>query len=111
MKTVIAISMLAMLPIFAAEKPSDKPNNQTPAVVTVGGQVRRPGPVPYDKSLTLYAAIQSAGGATEFGSMRRVKVIHDGKATTHDLTKDEAKVILTGRNDTIEVPSKNFLGR
>lgn len=107
MKTIFAISMLAIFPVCAAEKS----NNKAPDVVTVGGQVRRPGPVPYQKALTIYAAIQSAGGATEFGSMRRVKVIHDGKVTTHDLTKDAAKAILTQRDDTIEVPSKNLLGR
>jgi protein involved in polysaccharide export with SLBB domain len=111
MKTLLTISLLAMLPLGAAEKPSVKSNSQIPAGVTVGGQVRRPGPVPYQKSLTIYAAIQAAGGATEFGSMRRVKVIHDGKATTHDLTKVEAMVILTQSNDTIEVPQKNLLGR
>ena len=111
MKRIFALSLLAMLPLGGAEKPSDKPISQTPAVVTVGGQVRRPGPVPYQKNLTIYAAIQAAGGATEFGSMRRVNVIHDGKATTHDLTKVEAKIILTQCDDTIEVPQKNFLGR
>ncbi len=111
MKIISAISMLAMLPVCAAEKASDKPNKQTPAVVTVGGQVRRPGPVPYQKALTIYAAIQAAGGATEFGSLRRVKIIRDQKVTTHDLTKDEVKVVLTQDNDTIEVPQKNLIGR
>ena len=108
MKILLAISMLTALPLRAADKPADSPSS---AVVTVGGQVRRPGPVPFQKSLTIYAAIQSAGGATEFGSMRRVKVIHDGKVTSHDLTKDETKTILIQHDDTIEVPQKNLLGR
>lgn len=111
MKTCIALLLLAVLPTCAAEKSPTKANDPPPATITVGGQVRRPGPVPYQKALTIYAAIQSAGGATEFGSMRRVKVIHGGKATTHDLTKTEAMVVLAQPDDTIEVPQKNFIGR
>jgi len=42
-------------------------------IVTIGGQVRKTGPVPFNRGLTLYQAIQNAGGATEFGSMHRVK--------------------------------------
>lgn len=84
-----------------------KPNEE---IVTVGGQVRRTGPVPYAKELTLWGAIQAAGGATEFGSMRRVKVIRSGKQKIYDVTKPEFQQIRLERNDTIEVPQKNILG-
>jgi polysaccharide export outer membrane protein len=80
-------------------------------VVTIGGQVRKTGPVPYNRGLTLYQAIQNAGGPTEFGSMHRVKLYRTGKQTEYDLTKGEAMNILLESDDTIEVPQKNAFGR
>lgn len=78
--------------------------------VTVGGQVRAPGPVPFAKELTLWGAIQAKGGATEFGSMHRVKLIRNGSERTYDATKAQIKQMPLQRNDTIEVPQKNILG-
>ncbi len=80
-------------------------------VVTVGGQARRTGPVPYNRNLTIYQAIQNAGGATEFGSMHRVKLYRDGKQMEYDLTKGENMNILLESDDTIEIPQKNAFGR
>ena len=80
-------------------------------VVTIGGQVRKTGPVPYNRGLTLYQAIQNAGGPTEFGSMHRVKLYRAGKQTEYDLTKGEAMNVLLESDDTIEVPQKNAFGR
>jgi len=80
-------------------------------VVTIGGQVRKTGPVPYNRGLTLYQAIQNAGGATEFGSMHRVKLYRAGKQTEYDLSKGENMNILLESDDTIEVPQKNAFGR
>lgn len=112
MKILSVLMLLTVLPLGAAESPSAKASApQTEPVVTVGGQVRRPGPVPFHKDLTIYAAVQSAGGASEFGSMRRVKVIRDGKVQVLDLNKDDAKLVLVEKNDTIEVPQKNLIGR
>ena len=84
-----------------------KPNEET---VTVGGQVRSPGPVPFAKELTLYGAIQARGGATEFGSMHRVKLIRNGRQTIYDATKTQNMQMPLQRNDTIEVPQKNIIG-
>ncbi len=78
--------------------------------VMVGGFVRRTGPVPYSKELTLWGAIQAAGGASEFGSMKRVKVIRDGNQRTYDVTKPQFMQIPLQRNDTIDIPPKNMLG-
>ena len=78
--------------------------------VTLGGQVRSPGPVPFAKELTLWQAIQAAGGPTEFGSMRRVKVFRDGNQKTYDVTKAQFMAIPLQRNDTIEVPQKTPWG-
>jgi protein involved in polysaccharide export with SLBB domain len=79
--------------------------------VTVGGQVRRPGPVPFGKDLTLWQAVQAAGGATEFGSMYRVRLFRDGNQKSYDLTKAQFMRVPLQRNDTIEVPQKNAFGR
>lgn len=80
-------------------------------IVTVGGFVRRPGPVKYMRGLSLYNAVQAAGGATEFGSMHRVKLIRNGRLREYDLTKTQAKGVLVEPSDTIEVPQKNLWGR
>jgi len=80
-------------------------------VVVVGGQVRRTGPVPYNRMLTLYQAIQAAGGATEFGSMYRVKLYRAGKQKQYDLTVMKYMQIPLEPDDTIEVPEKNLWGK
>ncbi|MCP5533839.1 MAG: polysaccharide biosynthesis/export family protein [Akkermansiaceae bacterium] len=79
-------------------------------VIVVGGQVQRPGPVPYTRTLTLYQAIQAGGGATPFGSMKRVKLFRGGKQKQYDLTKSQFMHIPLEPNDTIEVPQKTVLG-
>lgn len=78
--------------------------------VIVGGKVGRPGPVPYAKELTLWGAVQAAGGPTEFGSMRRVKLTRDGRQVTYDATKQQYMQIPLQRNDTIDVPPKTPWG-
>lgn len=80
-------------------------------VVTIGGQVRKTGPVPFNSNLTLYQAIQNAGGPTEFGSMYRVKLYRNGKQTEYDLTEGDAMNVILESGDTIEVPQKNAFGR
>ena len=78
--------------------------------VIVGGQVRRPGPVPFAKELTLWGAVQAAGGATEFGSMKRVKLTRNGSQKSYDVTKSQYMQIPLQRNDTIDVPAKTAWG-
>ncbi len=85
----------------------NKINEQT---VVIGGQVRASGPKAYTRGLTLYQAIQAAGGATEFGSMKRVKLFRGGRQTVYDLTKAQFMTVLVAPNDTIEVPAKTPFG-
>ncbi len=80
-------------------------------VVHVGGYVRRTGQVRFTNGLTIYQAIQAAGGANEFGSMRRVRLFRDGASNTYDLTQQQFMKILLRPNDTIEVPQKDWRGR
>jgi protein involved in polysaccharide export with SLBB domain len=79
--------------------------------VTVGGQVRAPGPVKYTRGLTLYNAVQAARGATEFGAMGRVAVVRGAQRKVYDLRQTKFMNILVEPGDTIEVPQKNWLGQ
>jgi len=79
-------------------------------MVHIGGQVRRPGPVAYQRNLTIYQAVQGAGGATEFGSLKRVKLFRNGKTTLYDLSNPQFMRVPMEPDDTIEVPQKNWLG-
>jgi polysaccharide export outer membrane protein len=79
--------------------------------VTLGGQIRKTGPVLFFKGLTIWQAIQNAGGPTEFGSMYRVTLFRDGNQKTYDLTKTEFMQIPLQRNDAIDIPQKNPWGR
>lgn len=74
--------------------------------VTVGGHVKTPGSVPMTANMTLWRAIQLAGGATEFGSLRSVSLCRDGKRMSYDVTKEAWQNVILRRNDTIEVPQK-----
>jgi len=80
-------------------------------LVHIGGQVRRPGPVKFTSNLTIYQAIQAAGGPTEFGSMKRVKLYRSGKPVTYDVTEPEFMKLKLRPDDTIAVPSKDLFGR
>ena len=80
-------------------------------LVVVGGQVRRPGPVEYNNNLTIYQAIQNAGGPTEFGSMKRVTLFRAGKPKTIDVTDPQFMKIQLYPDDTIDVPQKNWRGQ
>lgn len=83
----------------------------TEHIVTVGGYVRAPGPVKYMPGLTLYQAVQAGGGANQFGSMYRVKLIRGGKLREYNLHDTNSKGVRVEPNDTIEVPQKNLWGR
>lgn len=80
-------------------------------VIHAGGQVRRTGPIPFQKNLTIYQAVQAAGGATEFGSLKRVKLYREGKMQILDLTNPQSMRIPMQPDDTLEVPQKNWIGQ
>jgi polysaccharide export outer membrane protein len=79
--------------------------------VHIGGLVARPGPVKWTRGLTLYQAIQAAGGATPFGSMYRVKLFRGERQKQYDLTNAKYMHIPLEAKDTIEVPQKGITGR
>ena len=111
MKIPLVLCLLAASPLMAADKSEKSSKVEETSIVTIGGQVRRPGPVAMNNKLTIYQAIQAAGGASEFGAMRRVKVIRDGEEKIYDLTKTKNMELKVEPDDTIVVPQKNLFGR
>ncbi len=80
-------------------------------VVHVGGYVNRSGPVQYQSGMTLWQAIQAAGGENAFGSIYRVQLFRGGESRQYNLTNPEAMRIPLRPNDMIDVPQKNWRGR
>lgn len=77
----------------------------------VGGQVKKPGAVAFTKNLTLFQAVQSAGGETEFGTLTRVELHRNGKMTKLNLKDNSMINTLAQPGDTLVVPQKNFINR
>lgn len=76
------------------------------AVVHMGGQIGRAGPVKFQPGLTLWQAVQGAGGPTPFGTLKRVELLRNGRQRQYDLTKVENMQIKLEPNDNITVPQK-----
>jgi protein involved in polysaccharide export with SLBB domain len=74
--------------------------------VTIGGQIRKTGPIPFYKGITLWEAIQTAGGPTDFGTMRRVRLRREGQSKEYNLNNTQYREIQLLRNDSIEIPQK-----
>lgn len=77
---------------------------------TVGGQVKSAGPRPWSIGMTLYEAVQSAGGETTFGAINRVKLFRNGKAYQYNLKNDKHKTLKIYENDIIDVPQTDWKG-
>jgi len=80
-------------------------------IVHIGGHVKRPGPTEFVEGLTIYQAIQAAGGADEFGAMNRVRLTRGGSVKTLNVKQDQFKNYVLQQSDTIEVPEKNIWGQ
>ncbi len=80
-------------------------------VVYVGGQVPKPGPIAFIEGMTIQDAIKAAGGATPFGSLKKVRLYRKGKMTPQDLTKNENKGMLLEPGDTVDVPQRGITCR
>lgn len=80
-------------------------------VITVSGFVRAPGPKPFTPGITLFQAVAAAGGANEFGSMKRVLLMRGKSNRVYDLNNIEDRNVILQANDTIEIPEKNWRGQ
>lgn len=71
-------------PTVVVSLPGDAMPNH---VVTVGGEVRGSGEFPLRQGMTLMAAINRAGGFTEFAKTKQVKLIRGNTQTVYDMRK------------------------
>jgi protein involved in polysaccharide export with SLBB domain len=88
-------------PAIEVEMQLADPDGQDPKI-SVGGHVRRAGPIPFRKTMTLLEAIQAAGDRDEFGG-RNIRLIRKGKTTLLDFRKQEVKNLLLEPFDSIIV--------
>jgi len=101
-----ALLLLMTIPVSAEDKGVERAKGDL-KVVIVGGQVTRPGVIEY-RNTTIYSMILAAGGPTEFGTLKRVKVFRGGKCNQLDLTNIKIRnKELAMPEDTIEVPQSN----
>ena len=75
---------------------------------TVGGFVKNPNVFKYRVGIRLYDAYCEAGQASEFGDVKRVKLIRNGKSFIYDLSKDAHKQLKIYPGDMIEVMQKRW---
>ncbi len=79
--------------------------------ITVGGDVKSPGRVPYTNDLTLLTAINASGGFTEFANQGKVRLLRGNKGYEVDVKKirgnpqDDIKLL---PGDKVEVPRSFF---
>ncbi len=78
------------------------------AVVSVGGQVAKAGPVPYRKGLTLMQALHAAGDRNAFGG-RNITLFRGTKVIHLDYRKAEHKNFELRPDDTISVEQKGIV--
>lgn len=81
------------------------------AIVSVGGEVNRPGSVPFRPGMTMLQALTDAGGKTDFGNLKEVVLLRDGKTTTYDLSKvgNAGSSLKLKPNDQIVVRPRGLL--
>jgi polysaccharide export outer membrane protein len=85
-------------------------DQQSVAVISVGGQVRRAGDSPFRKGMTVIQAIDAAGGRNDFGG-RNLFLLRDGKQVCLDFTNLAHKNIVLRPGDSIQVEQKGILDR
>jgi len=81
--------------------------------VSVTGEVRHPGLYPVGRGLTLLAAIELAGGVTDFASVQHVRLLRNDAGTSRQIEIDLGRIgrgkaldILLQRDDRIQVPRR-----
>lgn len=77
--------------------------------VSVGGMVKRAGPVAYHPGMTLLQAIQGAGDMTMFGTKKRIFLTRGKVAKKLDLRKKEHQQFKLEAGDAIVVDQKGVL--
>jgi hypothetical protein len=58
--------------------------------------------------LTLYQAVAAAGGANEFGDVKRTLLMRGKSSRSYNLNNLQDRNIVLQADDTIEIPEKSF---
>ena len=74
-------------PMINVTLPSITDGGMPNHVVSVGGEVRATGEFPLRQGMTLMAAINRAGGFTEFARTKGVKLLRGNRETIYDMRK------------------------
>lgn len=85
--------------------------NVTERYVYIGGEIQRPGRIPWSPDLTLAKAVQSAGGFTLYAKETKVTLTRDRQAYDFDVKlaqrrPEEDPLLFPG--DSIQVPRSAF---
>lgn len=81
------------------------------AQVSVGGQVRRPGPLNFRQGMTVLEALQAAGDLTKFGTRKRVVLKRAGKNFVLDLRDPKMENFRLESADVLIVDHKGVFDR
>ncbi len=83
--------------------------------VYVNGEVKSPGPFPYNKEMTLLRAITSAGGFTQWANKGRVDILREEKGVNRvihvdagDIERGKIPDIPLKPNDQVVVRERKF---
>ena len=79
--------------------------------ISIGGQVKGPGRIPYTADLTLSSAIHAAGGFTDYADRKKVKLTRDNTkeiVNVKEIGNHPEKDIKLLPGDQIEVPQSWF---
>jgi polysaccharide export outer membrane protein len=79
--------------------------------VRVLGEVRNPGLIDVDATMTLDDAIALAGGATNVGDLRNVSLVRSGVEVASDLDVTQSVIATVGSGDQIYVPMRSWVSR
>ncbi len=94
----------------AIEVVAKKDIQQVGAIITVGGNVKRNGQVPWRKGMTIIQAIDAAGGRDEFGG-RNVTLLRRGKQYPLDFHRLDHLNIPVLADDSVRVEAKAVFDR
>jgi polysaccharide export outer membrane protein len=79
--------------------------------VRVLGEVRNPGLIDVDATMTLEDAIALAGGASNVGDLRNVRLVRSGVEVASDLDVTQSVIATVHSGDQIYVPMRGWVSR
>lgn len=97
-------------PAIEAEVLQGKEQPGGPAVISIGGQVRRGGELTFRKGMTVIQALDAAGGRNDFGG-RNLLLLRGGKQYCLDFLNLKHKSIRLLPDDSLQVEQKGVLDR